>query len=150
MSEAATAVPSTDEGAATARAVDEPSVLDLTTELSPTKKIRIDDEEYDLLNFDHLNPEQEASVTAMFARFQKVYGRLEVAKNDSAATSEALKLRQYREALIVLMTTVPKDLVKRLSAAKQGKLLGAIQDEIGAEIDVEDEGDGVVDPLADD
>lgn len=118
------------------------AVLELTTEVLPAKKMLIDGTEYDLLNFDHLSPEEEASVTAMFARFQKIYRLLEKSSNDQKATVEAKKLTGYREKLILKMTTIPLEVLRELGAAKQGKILAAIQEEISAEVDDEDDGDG--------
>lgn len=106
------------------------SILDLSTKVAPTKKFTIDGEEYDLLTLENLSPEKEAHVTATFARFQRVYKRLENAKSDPAAEKEAIKLRTYRETLILTMTTAPADIVRELSPAAQGKLLDAIQTEI--------------------
>lgn len=117
----------------------EDAILDLTTEVLPSKLIRIDGEEYDLLNYDHLSPEDEAKVTATFARFQKVYGRLSEAKNESAATAEALKLNGLREKLITKMTSVPLEKLRELGPAKQGLILRAIQNEISVATDDEDE-----------
>lgn len=115
------------------------SVLELSTEAVPAKKFTIDGEEYDLLNYDHLSSEQEASVTALFARFQKIYGRLEEATNDSKAAAEALRLNKYREKLIRQMTTVPQDVLDKLGPAAQGKILTAIQNEISVSVDDEDD-----------
>lgn len=118
-------------------------VLDLTTEVLPAKKILLDGEEYDLLSLDHLSPEDEASVTATFARFQKVFGRLENAKNESAATAEAMKLGGLREKLILKTTSIPRDVLKKLSPGLQGKILRAVQNEISVASDDEDDDDGV-------
>lgn len=127
------------------------SVLDLTTQVAPTKKFTIDGEEYDLLTLEHLSPEKESLVTATFARFQRIYNRLERASNDGSAIKEASKLRHCRETLILAMTSAPADVVSELGPTAQGKILDAIQTEIvlaggGADDDEDDD----VDESADD
>lgn len=116
-------------------------ILELTTEVLPAKKILLDGEEYELLGLDHLSPEDEASVTATFARFQKVYDRLTKAKNESAATAEAMKLGGLREKLILKTTTIPRDKLKALSPGAQGKILKVVQEEISVASDDEDDDD---------
>lgn len=108
--------------------------LDLTREVSPTKKlIKIGADDYELLNYDHLSPQQEAAVTATFARFMRAFEKLGTAKNDKVAQEIALKLQGYRVKLITLMTTVPTHVVSSLGPGAQGKILNAIQDEISAD-----------------
>lgn len=123
------------------------SILDLTTEVAPTKKFTIDGTEYELYSTDNLSPRQEAVVTGTFSRFQKVYRLLEKARSDEAAEREATKLRALRETLIKTMTTAPTDVVEGLSPTAQGKLLEAIQNEIvlASGGDAEDDDDGASD-----
>jgi hypothetical protein len=124
----------------------EDAVLDISSDAVPTKKLRIDGQLYDLYGYEHLSPDQEASVTATFARFQRTYLVLDQAKNETVAKKAASKVRELRMKLIGLMTSIPYDVYSELSAAKQGKILRAIQNEIGAEAEVDDEdvddGDG--------
>jgi len=110
-------------------------VLSISSDAVPTKKIRIDDDVYDLYSYEHLSPEREASVTACFAQFQRTYLALDGAKNEAIAKKVAKKVREHRMRLIGLMTSIPREVYEPLSAAKQGKILRAIQEEIGAEVD---------------
>lgn len=131
-----------DEAPAPDRTNYEDTVLDISSDAVPTKKIRIDGEVYDLYSYEHLSPEQEAAVTACFAQFQRTYILLDQAKNDQIAKKAAAKVREHRMRLIGLMTSIPHEVFSPLSAAKQGKILRAIQNEIGAEVDEDDVGDG--------
>jgi hypothetical protein len=133
-----------DQESVPTRSREQRAVLDISTEVDPPKLIKIDGEDYQLLGFDHLSPEEESEVTAAFARFQTAFTRLDQATSDKAATQEAIKLRRKREQLIGLMTTVPREVISKLTTAKQGQLLRAIQDEIGQEAgpDAEDEDGG--------
>jgi hypothetical protein len=108
--------------------------LDLTREISPSKKlIRLGAEDYELKNYDWLSPQEEAAVTATFARFMRAFEKLGRAKNDKIAQEIALKLQTYRVKLIALMTTVPTQVINTLGPGAQGKLLSAVQDEISAD-----------------
>lgn len=120
--------------------------LDLTREISPPKKlIRLGADDYELKNYDHLSPQEEAAVTATFARFMRAFEKLGTAKNDKVAQEIALKLQGYRVKLIALMTTVPTRVITTLGPGAQGKLLSAVQDEISADnVLDEDDDEGVV------
>jgi hypothetical protein len=108
--------------------------LDLTREISPPKKlIRLGSDDFELKNYDHLSPQEEAAVTATFARFMRAFEKLGTAKNDKVAQEIALKLQSYRVKLIALMTTVPTQVITTLGPGAQGKLLSAVQDEISAD-----------------
>lgn len=122
-------------------------VLEISTEAVPAQKFKIDEEVYQLFSFEHLSPKQEAKVTACFARFQRTYLALDRAKTETQAEKIAEKVREHRLRLIGLMTDVPYEVYEPLSPAKQGQILRAIQDEIGAEAEdelgVEDDGEEV-------
>lgn len=116
---------------------DEDVILDISTDAVPTKKIRVDASVYDLYSYEHLSPEQEAAVTACFSQFQRTYLSLDGAKNEQVAQKIAAKVRTHRLRLIGLMTSIPYEVYAPMSAAKQGKILRAIQNEIGAEVEEE-------------
>lgn len=119
--------------------------LDLTREISPPKKlIRLGSDDYELLNYDHLTPTQEAAVTATFARFMRAFEKLGLAKNDKVAQEIALKLQSYRIKLIALMTTIPTQTIKSLGPGAQGKVLSAVQDEISADNVLDEDDEDVV------
>src|SRR5688572_27618701 len=103
----------------------------LSTEILPAKKIKVDGEEYELLSFDHISPETEAQVTALFARFQRTYQLMAGSPKDDKAVKLAKQLRRYRELLIAKMTTIPLSKVKQYHPGVQGKLLEAIEEETG-------------------
>lgn len=119
------------------RVPEEDVVLDISSDAVPTKKIRIDELTYELYSYEHLSADQEAAVTACFSQFQNTYLALDRAKNEQVAIKIAKKVREHRMRLIGLMTNVPREVYAPLTAAKQGKILRAIQDEIGAEVDEE-------------
>ena len=122
-------------------------VLDLSQEVTPPKKlIRIAGEDYELLSYDNLSPNQEAAVTATFARFMRAFEKLGTAKNDKIAAEVALRLQYYREKLIGLMTTIPQQVYQPLGPALQGKILSAIQEEISTDdvLDGDDDEDDIV------
>lgn len=109
---------------------DRETVLELTTEVRPADLIKIDGEEYKLYSFDHLSPDDEAQVTSIFARFQKIFLNLNEARSDKHAADQARQMRVYRERLITKMTSIPEETVKQLPVGVQGALLKAIRSEI--------------------
>lgn len=113
-------------------------ILEITTEEVPAKLFTIDGEEFELYSLDHLSPEQESSVTATYARSQRIVERLASAKNDQIAEKEAAKLRPLRVKLIGLMTSVPRDRANELHPRAQGKIMDAISEEIRGEEEEED------------
>lgn len=114
-------------------------LFEISTEAVPAKKFKIDEEVYELFGFEHLSPKSESAVTATFSQFERCYDDLSRAKNDQVAEKVASHLRKHRLRLISLMTSIPSDVADGLDAAKQGKVIRAIQDEIGAEAE-DDEG----------
>lgn len=105
------------------------AALTIATDLEPTKKIKLDGTDYELLTVNHLSPQQEAAVTATFSRFQRIFEQLEVAKNDPVAEKLAADLQQYRAKLIGLMTTIPSSVVRGLRPGVQSEIVKAIRKE---------------------
>lgn len=120
--------------------LDEDYVVEVDDDLPETKPMKIFGDVYQLKTMDHLSPDEESQVSATFARFLSIYQRLATAKTDQKAKVEAARLRKLRIKLILLMTTIPRRVVERMGPGGQGKVLAAIQEEIGAEAD-DDVGD---------
>lgn len=121
------------------------SLMELTTEVAPTQKFTVDGAEYDLRGPDHLSDDEDAKLTAMFARHDKLSGSLSEAKNDETATSLAKKLADKRVDIIVILTTMPRDEAKKLPLKAQQKLFRAIRNELSGDTDP-DEGEDAESP----
>jgi hypothetical protein len=119
-------------------------MLSLTTVLKPTKKFLVDGSEYEILGVDHLSPEEEAEVVALFSRYGVLQSELEVEKNVSKGTPKAMQVRQTRLTLLTKLTTLNPSVAAKLPLTQQVRLLEAIQ----AEVEAEDEDEPVEQPQA--
>lgn len=113
-------------------------VLELTTELEPAATFTVDGEEYELLGFEHLTPEQEAKATGAFTRFQQASIRLDRSSTDKEAEQRAKDVRKRRLDCIALLTTMPREVAEKLPPSAQIKLFKAVNDEAGADADEDD------------
>lgn len=108
-------------------------ILNISTEVTPPKKFAVDDQEYDLLSFDHLSPEKEAAALAEFTRFAQTDAALSRASSDGNAERLAKKLRERRIKLITMLTTLPKDVASTIPLDGQLAIFKAVQAETGRE-----------------
>lgn len=109
--------------------------VELTTKIEPAKKFKIDDQEFELLGFEHLSDKDESKVTAAFARHGRLAQALVDAKTEAASEKIADKLRDSRITLISMLTTAPKEVIEDLPLPAQAQLLEVIQQVVGAEGD---------------
>jgi hypothetical protein len=107
-------------------------VLELSTQVAAAKTFTVDGEEYNLLGFEHLSPEEEAEVQAKFARFDTLNRQLELTGDDTEAKNLAKKLRSRRIELLTKVTTMPLELADKLPLPEQIKIMKAIQAEVGS------------------
>ena len=121
--------------------------LALTTAIKPTKKFTVDGEEFDLLGVDHLSPEVEAEVMALFARYGLLTSDLESTSNVMKGKEIADRMRSTRLALLAKLTTMPKDTAAKLPLSQAVKLMEAIESEVEAadEDGGEESGSGITD-----
>ena len=104
--------------------------LEITTAVAEPKKFTIDKHKYDLYSTDHLSPEQEAQVQALFARHDIIRTELDMARNTNQGRPLAESLRKTRLQIIGMLTNVTKDVLDKLPLSGQVKLLEAIQHEM--------------------
>jgi hypothetical protein len=112
-------------------------MLNLTTVLKPTVKFTVDGQEFDILGVDHLSPDEEAEVMALFSRYGLKQSELEVQPNVSKGKATALEMKATRLTLLTKLTTLPPDIASKLPLTQQVRLLEAIQEEVEAEDDFE-------------
>jgi hypothetical protein len=110
-------------------------LLSLSTALKDTIKFSVDGVGYEILGVDHLTPDDEAEVMALFARYGNIQMELDGEKNVSKGIPKALELRGTRLRLLVKMTTMPAEVAAKLPLTQQVQLLEAIQEEGEADDD---------------
>jgi hypothetical protein len=101
--------------------------LELSTELSPPKLFTIDGEEFQILGVDHLSPDQEAQVTALFAKHSLIATDLQYERNMKKGEQLAQRLRNVRLEILSRLTTAPKETLDRLPLPGQLALLKELQ-----------------------
>ena len=119
--------------------------LALTTRIKPAKKFSVDGEEYQLLGIDHLSPEDENKVMALFARHSILLQEQEGTDNLAKGTVIADRVRKTRLEIICTLTDLPKAIASALPLGQQALLLETLQEEISADAEPDDseESDGV-------
>jgi hypothetical protein len=110
-------------------------LLSLSTALKETTKFTVDGKPYEILGIDHLSPEQEAEVVALFSRYGILQEELSNERNVSKGTPKALEVRATRLLLLSKMTTLPSSVAGNMPLSQQVKLLEAIQAEVEADDD---------------
>ena len=123
---------------------DEGFSLALTTAVLPAKKFTVDGAEYEMLGTDHLSPDDEAQVLALFARHNILTMELDRERNPVKGKVIAERQRTARMAVIGKLTTLPPDVAGILPLSQQVKLLEAIREEV----EQDDEDEEAVDPIA--
>lgn len=107
--------------------------LSLSTSVRPAQKFTVDGNEYELYDMDHLTPEQESEVLALFARFANIAAELDATSNVLKGRELADRLRATRVSIIVVMTNVPKGTVEQLPLSQQALLVEAMQNDMEEE-----------------
>lgn len=114
--------------------------ISLSTALSPAKKFQLDGDPYDLLGIDHLSPNDEARVMALFARLGVLTAELELTSNVNRGEELAKRVKETRLNILAKLTSAPKDSLEKLPLGEQVRLLGAIEGVIGtADADEDDD-----------
>lgn len=108
--------------------------LELSTKVAPGRPIDLDGQRFEMLTMDHLSPDLEAEVMALFSRHATWGATLEVAPNKPAGEKAAKQLRTCRVLLLEKLTTIPRDLIDELPISAQAKLLDAIQEEMAIQV----------------
>lgn len=106
------------------------TTLSLTTAIKDTAKFTVDGAEFQLYDMDHLSPDEESRVLALFSRFSNIAAELDGITNVLKGKDLADRLRLTREAIIEAMTDMPKDLVGKLPLSQQALLVEAMQAEM--------------------
>lgn len=109
--------------------------LELTTSIAPAKKFTVDGDEYLLLGVDHLTPEQENKVMALFARHALLLAEQEQTSHLGKGEAIAGRVRQCRLSLISTLTNLPQDIAGRLPLTQQARLMETLQEEMNSEDD---------------
>lgn len=104
----------------------EPFALSFTTSLKPTKKFKVDGVPYDILGVDHLSADDEAEVTALFARYNVLQSELEVTAQVQKGKLLAEKIKNTRLVILTKLTTMPKDVAGTLHLTQQVALLDTL------------------------
>lgn len=113
--------------------------LSLTTRIKPAKKFTVDGEEYQLLGIDHLSPDDENKVMALFARHSLLLAEQEGTENVTKGTAVAERVRKTRLEIICTLTDLPKSVAQALPLSGQARLLETLQEEISKDAEGEDE-----------
>lgn len=111
----------------------------LTTQIKPAKKFTIDGVEYQMKGVDHLSPDDEARVLALFSRHAILVGELEVEKNSGRGEGIAKAARETRLRIVRKLTDIPAEIAETLPLTVQVKLLEAIKEELQADAEEDDE-----------
>jgi hypothetical protein len=114
------------------------NVLNLSTAIKPCKTFTVDGHQYEILTFAHLSGEQEAKVTAMIARHDRLNLSLETTGSDREADSVSRALRAKRVAILCALTTMPKNVATKLPMPAQAALMNAVQRELADETEAAD------------
>ena len=104
--------------------------VSLTTAIKPAALFLVDGQEYEMLGPEHLSPEEDAEVMALFARHALLLSELEMTRNLQKGTAVAEAVRKGRFAIIGKLTNMPRDLIERLPLPQQAKLMEAIRAEM--------------------
>lgn len=121
-------------------------LLSLTTVLKPPKKFLVDGDEYELLGVDHLSADDEADVMALFSRYGILQSDLEVQSEVRKGAETAKKMKATRLTILTKLTTLPLEVAKKLPLTQQVLLLEAVQAEVEAEGEEDDEPASVPEP----
>ena len=124
-------------------------VLALSTRVVPGKKFTVDGTEYQMLNMDHLSPEGEAKVMALFARHSNISQELELTSKVEHGEATAKRLRRCRMAILANLTDMPPDEIAKLPLGEQARLLEAIEADMSSDDqdDAPEEESGVKDAV---
>ncbi len=109
----------------------------LSSKVAPAKLVKIDGEEYELFGTDHLTPNDEAEVMALFSRHSALQNELAITSNVAAGTAVAQKVRKARIAILAKLTTIPRAQLDKYPTGLHVALLEGIQTEIDAEADLD-------------
>lgn len=102
-------------------------LLSLSTRIAPARKFLVDGEEFEMLTLDHLSPDEEKKVVALFARHGVLASELEMTANVQRGEQLADSVRKTRFQIIRALTTLPKETVEKLPLPAQVSLLTALQ-----------------------
>jgi hypothetical protein len=108
-------------------------ILSLSTRVLPTRKFKVDGEEYEILSLDHLSRDDEALVHARFSRYGQTATDLSIERDLQKGTQLALSLRKQRAAILAQLTTMDRALADKLPTNDSVKLIEAIQEELSGE-----------------
>lgn len=100
--------------------------LSFTTSLKPAKKFLVDGAPYEILGVDHLSPDDETEVTALFARYNVLQSELEVTSNVAKGKGLAEKIKTTRLTILTKLTSMPRDVAGTLLLTQQVALLDTL------------------------
>ena len=119
------------------------TMLRLSTQVAPPKKFTVDDEEFELLTMENIGRDDEARLSMLFHRFEKLLSKLDRATRDDDAQRTAERVRATRIEIITTFTTLPLEIADNLPLPAQNALLKAVGQATGESVaDEEDEGYG--------
>ncbi len=100
--------------------------LNLSTSVKPAEKFTVDGVEYSLLGLEHLSPEAENTITALFARHGAV--SIELGYGPPIDKGEALaeRLKRLQNKIIGCMTDLPEDVIETIPMMEKARLFEAI------------------------
>lgn len=115
------------------------TMLALSTTVKPARKFTVDGAEYEMWSMDHLSKSDEAIVMALFARHSLIGQELEMSPNVAKGSATAERLRNCRLQLLTKLTNLPREVAEKLPISGQAQLLDALEDEMSAAEESEDE-----------
>lgn len=120
---------------------DSSPLFELTTAVAPPRVFTVDDEEYQLLDTEHFTKVQEVHSQALFSRYLTIARKMISTSGRSELEKLAGFMYELRMEILETHTTVPRDVLEKLSVSSQLKLLESIQgtDENEDEVDADEE-----------
>lgn len=115
-------------------------LFDISTEVAEPVPFGVDGDIYHIRGFEHMSKSEEAHVTALFARYNRLSERLADSKKRDEAERIALAMYDLRMELLTSLTDLPREVAERLPMSGQTKLMRAISRETGQGDD--EDGDG--------
>jgi hypothetical protein len=108
-------------------------VVSISTQVKPAKRMLLDGEEFHILGPDHLSPEDESIIMALFARHELLQRELANEPKETRGKAIADRIRECQERLFSKLTDIPRDRIAALKLTQKAELMEAIERIVTAE-----------------
>jgi hypothetical protein len=108
-------------------------LFNVSTQIEAACTFIVDDEEYKLFTFAHLNKEKEIRVRWLITREAALIKRLEAVAPEEDKRGEDLitKLRDVRVDVLTMMTDCPREIIEKLGLSAQMTILKRVGRDFG-------------------